>query len=130
MKHRTPSSNGSAMVWPVVVLVLGTLACVVLLAVLAPVNRLDNLVVQVLGVIAPTLAVLVTLRQVGEMRQDVRDVQTDTHALTNGLLDAKVRAATAEVLPDELLDPDYRAYGRTEDLRHRDSMDPDVDVIP
>lgn len=98
------------LVWAVVALVTVTLGSVVALVVLAPpeVDR-QGLVVQVLGVIAPTLAVLVTLRQVSQVQGQVDRVAQDTHDLTNGLLDRKVRSGVAEVLHPNLLDPSSAA---------------------
>jgi hypothetical protein len=120
------------LMWAIVALVAITFTAVVLLATLAPPDRVDNLVVQVLGVLAPTVAILGTLRAVQGVQEDalqtreaVRQVKADTHALTNGLLDAKVRAATSEVLHPDLVDPAYRSEGQAEDLAERDRMDPE-----
>lgn len=86
-------------VWAIVVLFCATIAGVVLLATL--VEDASAYVTPLLGSMAPTIAVLAAMRAIESVRQD-------THALTNGLLDRKTRAAVAEVLDDELLDPQYR----------------------
>lgn len=111
------------LVWAIVALVLGTLTCVVLLAVLAPPDRLDGLVIQVIGVIAPTLAILATVQQVKNVGERVDKVAEDTHALSNGLLDAKVRSGVAEVLPDHLVDPVYNDGPREADEAAREAHD-------
>ncbi len=95
------------MVWAIVALVGLTLAAVVVLVTFAPAGEDRRIVVlQVLGMLAPTLAVLVTLQQVGRVESRVRDVARDTHDLTNGLLDAKVRSGVADVLHPNLMDPE------------------------
>lgn len=125
----TPSDRTTrALVWAIVVLASVVILAVVLVAVLAPSDHVQDTITQVLGVLAPTLAVLVTLRAVSNVQDQVQGVKEDTHALTNGLLDAKVRAATAEVIHPDLVDPDYRHQGLREDLTVRESLDPDRDL--
>lgn len=89
-----------SIIWAVVVLFVATIVAVVLLAAL--VEDAGQYVTAILAAATPTIAVLAAMRAIESVRQD-------THALTNGLLDRKVRAGVAEVLPDELVDPDYRA---------------------
>lgn len=103
----TNGQTTRTIVWAVVALFIGTMATVVLLVVFAPEERAGALVAQVIGASAPVLAVLAAMRQVAAVDHKVSQVERDTHALTNGLLDAKVRAGVAEVLPDDQLDPDY-----------------------
>lgn len=103
-----------AIVWAVVVLFATAVAAVVIMAVTdAPAAYIT----AVLAAVTPTIAVLVTLREVAGVR-------ADTHALTNGLLDSKVRAGVAEVLPDELVDPDYRDGRREADQLRADEQTP------
>lgn len=92
-------------VWAIVVVFVATLGAVVLLAAMAPEGQEVDLVVQVLGTLAPVLAVLAAMRQVNVVGQRVDQVAQDTHDLTNGLLERKVRVATSEVLHDNLVDP-------------------------
>lgn len=107
MKHRMNSGQTTRnMVWAIVALVGLTLAAVVVLVTFAPAGEDRRAVVlQILAMLAPTLAVLVTLQQVGQMRGQVAEVARDTHDLTNGLLDAKVRTGVADVLHPNLVDP-------------------------
>lgn len=86
-------------VWAIVVLFACTLAAVV--ALVALVDDASEYVVPIIGTATTTVAVLAAMRSIDQVRQD-------THALTNGLLDRKVRAGVADVLPDELVDPAYR----------------------
>lgn len=90
-------------IWAIVVLFMGTIAAVV--AMVALVDDASAYVTAILGAAAPTIAVLAAMRAIESVRQD-------THALTNGLLDRKTRAAVAEVLPDQLVDPEYRESGQ------------------
>lgn len=95
------------MVWAIVALVGITLAAVVALMALAPAGEdRRTVVLQVIGILAPTLAVLVTLLQVGRVESKVQDVARDTHDLTNGLLESKVRTGVHDVLHPNLVDPD------------------------
>lgn len=123
----TPSDKTTrTLVWAIVILTLGVVLAVVLVALLAPTDTARDTITQVLGVLAPTAAVLATLRAVSTVQGQVQEVAADTHALTNGLLDAKVRAATAEVVHPDLVDPAYRASGQAlDDHAARDSGDPD-----
>lgn len=86
-------------IWAVVLLFSVTVVAVVLLAAL--VDDASQYVTAILAAATPTIAVLAAMRA-------IEGVKRDTHALTNGLLDRKVRAGVAEVLPDELVDPSYR----------------------
>lgn len=99
--HRT-------IIWAIVALVALTLASIVLLALFYTGDSLP-LITLVLSAVTPTITVLAAMRQVETVRGEVSQVRADTHALTNGLLDSKVRAGVAEVLPDQLVDPEYRA---------------------
>lgn len=111
--------------WAIVVLVAITLAAVVALTTLAPPGEdRRTVVLQVLGILAPTLAVMVTLVQVGRVQAQVETVARDTHDLTNGLLDSKVRAGVADVLHDDLMDPEA-ADQVAEDRARIESRDPE-----
>lgn len=90
------------MVWAIVALVGITLAAVVAIVAL---GGDQGVVLQIIGILAPTLAVLVTLQQVGRVQERVDDVAQDTHDLTNGLLERKVRTGVADVLHPNLVDP-------------------------
>lgn len=104
---RVPNSGQTTrtMVWAIVALVAVTLLTVVALEWLGA----SDSVAQVLGILAPVLAVMVTLRQVNQVQDKVDQVAHDTRDLTNGLLSASVRAGVAEVLHDDLVDPQARA---------------------
>lgn len=118
------------MVWAIVVLVAITLAAVVALTTLAPPGEdRRTVVLQVLGILAPTLAVMVTLVQVGRVQAQVETVARDTHDLTNGLLDSKVRAGVADVLHDDLMDPEA-ADQVAEDRARIESRDPENGTRP
>lgn len=92
--------------------VVAVVFCVTVLSVLlaflfAPAERDLTLVIgPLLGTLAPTIAAVALLVQVRGVQADVQQVRQDTHALTNGLLDSKVRAGVADVIRDEHLDPE------------------------
>lgn len=87
-------------IWAVVLLFVATVTAVVVLAVY--VEDASQYVTAILAAVTPTIAVLAAMRAIEGVRQD-------THALTNGLLDRKVRAGVAEVVHDDVIDPQYRA---------------------
>lgn len=66
-----------------------------------------SLVVILIGTLPPTVASLVALAKVTGIGGDVAEVKADTTRLTNGLADAKMRAALAEVVPNHMIDPAY-----------------------
>lgn len=114
--------------------VVAVVFCVTVLSVLlaflfAPEGRDLTLVIgPLLGTLAPTIAAVALLVQVRGVQADVSQVRQDTHALTNGLLDSKVRAGVAEVLHPDLVDPDAAATIRRDrvvrDEAHDNGTDP------
>ena len=99
-------STTSALVVVAVVFVV-TVVSVLLAFLFAPEGRDLSLVIgPLLGTLAPTIAAVALLVQVRGVQADVSQVRQDTHALTNGLLDSKVRAGVADVIRDEHLDPE------------------------
>lgn len=100
---RVPDSGQTTrtMTWAVVAMVAITLATVVALAYIGATDQVG----QVIGILAPVLAVLVTLRQVNQVQTKVDQVAQDTHDLTNGLLASSVRTGVAQVIHDDLIDP-------------------------
>jgi hypothetical protein len=114
-------------IWAVVVLFISTLACTV---VLEYVGAESGVVTAVLASLAPTAAVLAAMRQTAGVEDKLNGVRRDTHALTNGLLDSKVRAGVAEVLPDHLVDDEYHDGKRAADeavVKRAHVMDPPED---
>lgn len=64
-----------------------------------------SLVAILLATVPSTIASLVGLVKLSGVAEQVTDVATDTHELTNGLGQAKLRAAVAEVVHPDLIDP-------------------------
>lgn len=106
-----------AIVWAVVALFGMTMAAITAVALLYRGDDTAAMVASLLAAVGPTVAVLAAMRQQSMTADTVRRVERDTHALTNGLLDSKVRAGVAEVLPDELVDPAYVDTRHPVDLR-------------
>lgn len=105
-----PNSGQTArtIVWAIVALFMTTMAAVTAMVLFVPdPSTSATLVATILPQLAATAAVLVNLRATASVNDKVRKVARDTDALTNGLLDSKVRAGVAEVVHDDALDPDY-----------------------
>lgn len=83
-------------------------AAVVAIFIAAPEGaNTGSLITILIGQIAPTLVALGVLAKVNSTDAKVERVADDTYRLTNGLLDAKVRAGIADTMPEHMLDPDY-----------------------
>jgi hypothetical protein len=110
-----PSPSTTAALVVVAVVFCVTMLSVVLSFLFAPEGSDAAVVIgPLLGTLAPTIAAVALLVQV----RDVKDAQAataakvdrvaqDTHDLTNGLLDSKVRAGFADVAP-HLVHPEAR----------------------
>lgn len=111
----TPTPTTARVSATAALVVVAIVFCVTVLSVLlaflfAPEGRDLQLVIgPLLGTLAPTIAAVALLVQVRGVQADVAQVREDTHALTNGLLDSKVRAGVADVIRDEHLDPEAEA---------------------
>lgn len=68
----------------------------------------NSLITTLVAVLAPTVAAMAAVVKVGGVQSQVADVAADTERLANGLGDAKIRAAVADVLPDHMVDPAAR----------------------
>lgn len=90
-------------------------ACVVVFVAAPEGANTGSLIAILVGSLAPTLASLGVLAKVNR-------VADDTYRLTNGLLDAKVRAAIADTTPEHMLDPDYVDQQLHADRRVRDQQ--------
>ena len=101
-ENTTSTSSSVQVVWAIVVMFGLTMAAVVVVLAL---GGPESIVLAVFGQLAAIVAVLVNLRVTARVERDTKD-------LRNGLLDAKVRAGVADVLPDHLVDPDYRSTGQ------------------
>lgn len=111
-KHDTPA--------PTVMIVAGTVmfcfviaGCVSVFIAAPEGANTGSLVALLIGALAPTLASLAVLAKVqgvdekaDRTSREVSAVRQDTYALTNGLLDAKVRAAVADVAHPSFIRPD------------------------
>lgn len=77
----------------------------------------SSLITTIVAVLAPTVAAMAAVIKVGAVSGQVADVQEDTTKLANGLGDAKIRAAMADVLPDHLVDPAAKPQLEADRLR-------------
>lgn len=106
---KPPVISGSAVVTGVVVLLVALMATVVALGIAiedgAHAATLIGLVIPLVGLAVPGLLALVKLNDV---QATVSKVAGHTTDLTNGMLDAKVRAAVADVMSEDVIDPEAR----------------------
>lgn len=112
----------------VIIVFCFTVAAVVAISVAVPegANK-GSLVAILMGSLAPTIASLVALAKVSSVSGTVDQVAEDTTKLTNGLMDSKIRAAVADVLPAHLVDPNARAQIAS-DVERRDNHNAERDV--
>lgn len=127
----TPSGSGQRVSATAALIVVAIVFVVTVLSVLlaflfAPAERDLTLVIgPLLGTLAPTIAAVALLVQVRGVQADVQQVRQDTHALTNGLLDSKIRAGVAETVRDELVDPAAADLLRTDRQTRADHHTPE-----
>ena len=120
-RNNMPNNN-------VIVIVGAAVFCFVIAAVVAVFiaapegANTGSLITTLVGQIAPTLVALGVLAKVNSTEAKVEQVADDTYRLTNGLLDAKARAAIADTMPEHLLDPDYVEGQMHRDRRIRDQQ--------
>jgi hypothetical protein len=116
-------TNGN-IVWSIVAIVGLVLICSTLVLLLAP----EADVAPILGTLAPTVAALGALAQVSRMQGKVDRVDQHVEDLSNGLMDSKIRAGIADVIPDELLDDTYARHQLADDRirRQREGHPPDL----
>lgn len=90
----------------VVVIFVATLGTIVALAFAVEDGaRMESLVGLILPAAGTLLLALLALDRVAKVDEKIDRVGRQTTDLTNGLLDAKVRAAVADVLAPHLVDP-------------------------
>lgn len=94
-----PVVSSTVLVVGMVVVFCFTLAAVVVITVAVPNGaNTGSLIAILIGTLAPTLATLVSLAKMGKVSAQVDE-------LGNGLMQAKVRTALADVLQAHLIDP-------------------------
>lgn len=90
----------------VVVIFIATLGTIVALAFAVEDGaRMESLVGLILPATGTLLVTLLALDKVAKVDEKIDRVGQQTTDLTNGLLDAKVRAAVADVLAPSMVDP-------------------------
>lgn len=108
-------------VWAAVVMFVATMATVIALAfAIDDGARVESLVGIILPAAASLVVAMLALVKISQVGDQVDKVSKQTTDLTNGLLDAKVRAAVADVLAPELVDPAAEQL-LTSDRHRRDS---------
>lgn len=95
--------NGNAIVYGIVAVVIASLGSATAVYIFAP-QGTD--VAPLIGLVGPTVAALATLGGVRQLTGKVEQVDKRTTDLTNGLADAKMRAAVADVVHPDAINPD------------------------
>lgn len=114
MSNSPNTTPSTAAIVAVCIVFCFTLAAAVAVFAIAPNGESTVVLVgSLLGTLAPTLAAVAVLVQVrgvqsvqAEQGEAISRVASDTYALTNGLLDSKVRAGVSEVIRPDLLHPE------------------------
>lgn len=119
----TPSRSAVAISGTVLLMCITSLTCFVVgiaavVWLFAPEGSDPTVLVSTLvGTLAPTIAVMGALARLSSVSDQVADVAEDTNKLANGLGDAKIRAAVADVLPDHMIDPQARPLIEADRMR-------------
>lgn len=92
--------SGNALVIAFALIVVAVVTGVVVIAVSEPENG-ETIITLLLGSLAPTIGVLANLYKTG-------DIAKRTEDLTNGLMDAKIRAGVADVVVPHLVADDAK----------------------
>lgn len=125
-----PAVSTTVVVVGVVVVFCFTIAACVAVFVAAPDGaNTGSLVTILLSSVAQVIGVLALLVKVSGTDAKVDQVAQDTYRLTNGLLDAKVRAGVADVVAPELLRDDAHAQVAL-DRQVRDQVHPTTTPDP
>lgn len=107
--------TSTAVVVGVVAMFCTTMLGVTLVAVLVPADDAATLIALLLGFASTAVPAVIGLAKITGVERQVTE-------LSNGLMDAKVRAGVADVLPEDLHDPAIRsqlaADRATRDQRH------------
>lgn len=118
MTTSPPRSDTAILLVCVTVLVCVVVTASALVYVFAPSGTdLPSLTTTLVGALAPTIAAMVAVIKVGGVANQVADVAEDTNKLANGMGDAKIRAAVADVLPDHLIDTGAKPQLEADRLR-------------
>lgn len=107
----TPSQtvSGNVIVVAAAVVFLATLGAVVAIALaIEDGARVTSLLGLILPSCSAVILGLLALFKLTEIKADVATVKADTTDLTNGKMDAKIRAGIADVLANHLIDPEAR----------------------
>ncbi|HSX67220.1 hypothetical protein [Nocardioides sp.] len=105
--------NQTAIIVGVVAMFCTTMFGVVVVAVFAPSEQAANTIGLILTALSTTVVGVLALAKIGSVEKTVDE-------LSNGLMDSKLRAGIADVLPDHLVDPKARPQLEQDRIR-RDS---------
>lgn len=105
--NRQPSA---ALVIGVVVVIVAAIAATSLLLITIDKSQLpEGWLIVYLGFLSSAVTGILAVIQGQQGRREQAQVRETVHDLANGRMDAKIRAAVADVLKDEHIDPAMRA---------------------
>jgi hypothetical protein len=96
-------NNNNGLIAGVVAIVASTLVCATAIYIFAP-ESAD--LAPLLALPASAIPALITLGKVNSVDAKVEQVDRRTEELSNGLMDAKIRAGVADVIRPEHVDPE------------------------
>lgn len=96
------NNSNTALVAGIVAVVLAALTAATAVYIFAPD---DADIAPLIGLVGPTVATLAVLGKVNSVGTQLDRVDQRTEDLTNGLMDAKLRAGVADVLAPHNIDP-------------------------
>lgn len=102
--------NGTVLVIALAAVFCFTASAVVVIAVAVPDGgNAGSLIALLVATLAPTLATIANLVKTTGVEQRLEDVAANAEQLTNGGMDAKIRAGVADVLRPSMVDPEVEA---------------------
>lgn len=121
----TNKNSGDAIIYGICAVVIATIAGATAVLLWGP-EGTD--VAPLVGMVAPTVAALAALAATQKVAGHVNRVDKRTEDLANGLMDSKIRAGVADVIPDHLLDQTYTRHQLAQDrVRAREGSRPSKD---
>lgn len=129
--NKTTPASGNVIILAVCVVFVVTLgAAVAVTSAVEDGARASSLVSMILPVGGTALLALLALFKIGEVQQVAEEVRAHTVDLTNGKMDAKIRAGVADVLADALIDPQaYPLVEQAREIRDRGNAETHAEAI-
>lgn len=119
---RDAGSNTNAILASMVAMFCTVIVAIVLVVIFAPSGTdVGGIITGLIGTMTTAVPVLLTLAKIRGLEQRVEGADAKLDYLANGGTDAKNRAALADVLPEQLLRPEYITEQLEADRAHREA---------